>query len=73
MGHMWYVLIIDKYVFTTADEYYMSSIRQIDTLLSAATQSILSQIVWNETFKVISGTNLVQVIFNLKLLLGICL
>lgn len=33
------------------DEYYMSSVRQIDTLLSAATQSILSQISWNETFK----------------------
>jgi hypothetical protein len=33
------------------DEYYMSSVRQIDTLLSAATQSILSQIAWTETFK----------------------
>jgi hypothetical protein len=33
------------------DEYYTSSVRQIDTLLMAATQSILSQITWNETFK----------------------
>jgi len=34
------------------DEYYMSSVRQIDTLLTAATQSILLQITWSEAFKV---------------------
>jgi len=32
----------------------MSSVRQVDTLLSAATQSILLQITWSEAFKVCS-------------------
>ena len=38
--------------FVGADEYYMSSVRQVDTLLTAATQSILLQITWSEAFKV---------------------
>jgi len=33
----------------------MSSVRQIDTLLTAATQSILLQITWSEAFKVRSA------------------
>jgi len=37
------------------DEYYMSSVRQVDTLLTAATQSILLQITWSEAFKVCSA------------------
>ena len=37
------------------DEYYMSSVRQVDTLLTAATQSILLQITWSEAFKVRSA------------------
>jgi len=41
-----------KVVANIVDEYYMSSVRQVDTLLTAATQSILLQITWSEAFKV---------------------
>jgi len=42
-------------VLCVLDEYYMSSVRQVDTLLTAATQSILLQITWSEAFKVCSA------------------
>jgi len=45
-----YVLNVDS------DEYYMSSVRQVDTLLTAATQSILLQITWSEAFKVCAAS-----------------
>ena len=51
-------IIQDKYtdiVCCGSDEYYMSSVRQVDTLLTAATQSILLQITWSEAFKVCSA------------------
>jgi len=51
-----------------SDEYYMSSVRQVDTLLTAATQSILLQITWSEAFKVCSADMAILSILQLCLL-----
>ena len=49
------VQLYKVFVCVVSDEYYMSSVRQVDTLLTAATQSILLQITWSEAFKVCSA------------------
>ena len=51
---IWCGIVRGRCVWSGADEYYMSSVRQVDTLLTAATQSILLQITWSEAFKVCS-------------------